>query len=290
MEPIIRGVGLRLERGAACVLRESDFAWRSPLTGLIGANGSGKSTLLQALAGLVIPAAGRVRTEETDGEASKVDTALPFYVPDRESALPDETSVLQAIEGAAALAGLTGDQVRARAQAACDRLGLGEARFQRYANLSEGYRQRARLACALAAGARHVLLDEPYLGLDRGAVESLSSLVRSLAASGVRFVIASHDPAPLALLKAELWVLEGGRLRAVSAALRAHAKGPRFTARFGDMLRAKRVLVEAGWNAADPLDVLELEPPEDVEVPSLVAALRALERLGLVPTTLAYAA
>ena len=289
-EAHIRGVGLCLERGETCVLQACDFAWCGPVVGLLGANGSGKSTLLQALAGLVAPTAGSVGAGTADDVSGRGGAPRPFYVPDRESPVPGATSVLQVIEDAAALSGLSGSEARTRAQAACDHLGIGEARFQRYATLSEGYRQRARLACALASGAGHILMDEPYLGLDGGAAEALTGLVRGLAASGFRFVVASHDPAPLTTLNAELWVLEAGRLRAVTAMTRVGAAaGPRFAVRFGDMLHARRVLMEAGWVASDPLDTLIVMPPEHIELPSIVAALRSLEGLGLVPSTLAYA-
>jgi putative ABC transport system ATP-binding protein len=98
-----------------------------------------------------------------------------------------------------------------------DQLGLRRRDGHRPSALSGGEQQRAALAFALAAGPRIILADEPTAELGRRSVEDLVGLVRDLAALGITFVIATHDPAVMDIATHVL-ELEHGLLKAESAA------------------------------------------------------------------------
>ena len=72
-------------------------------------------------------------------------------------------------------------------------MGLADRRNDRFGTLSGGQRQRVLLARALAQGARLLLLDEPFNGLDAATSEILISVIGRLREGGAGIVMATHD-------------------------------------------------------------------------------------------------
>jgi ATP-binding cassette subfamily F protein 3 len=177
-----------------------------------GPNGAGKSTLLRMLAGLETPDAGRVITArgcrlgyvEQEPDAAALERPLLQWVQD---ALPDWNEFWREWDAAAsrrdegALLRLTerqheleeryGYNPEQRAREALSGLGFAERRLERpLGRLSGGWRERAKLARALTAGADALLLDEPTNHLDIEAVEWLEDFLSNFA--GV-LVFVAHD-------------------------------------------------------------------------------------------------
>jgi energy-coupling factor transport system ATP-binding protein len=95
-----------------------------------------------------------------------------------------------------------------------DRFGLLEVAGRYPRDLSAGQRQRAALAAIVVGGPRVVLLDEPTLGMDALAQESLSRLLEELRAGGTAIVLATHDVEFAARIAQRCVVLEKGRILA----------------------------------------------------------------------------
>src|SRR5476649_155123 len=77
---------------------------------------------------------------------------------------------------------------------------------------SRGMRQRLALERALLHGPRLVLFDEPFTGLDDGAVSLVSDRLRALAAGGAIVVLATHDLDLADGLVTRVALIRGGRL------------------------------------------------------------------------------
>jgi putative ABC transport system ATP-binding protein len=79
------------------------------------------------------------------------------------------------------------------------RMGLEARADHRPGQLSGGEQQRLAVACAVVGGPALVVADEPTAELDTAAAERVLTAMEDLAASGVGFVISSHDPRVMAI-------------------------------------------------------------------------------------------
>jgi putative ABC transport system ATP-binding protein len=201
--------------GAVQALRDvSGVLPRGAVTAVVGPSGSGKSSLLRLIAGMDRPTAGVVAVEDlVVGSSSararrRLRRDVVGYVYQRPAAnfLTDLT-VGEHLRMAAGT-GPTGEELFA----ILERLGIEHRVDHRPAALSGGEQQRAAFAQALASGARIVVADEPTAELDRDSSELVIDRMRALAADGVTVVIATHDPAVIAVAEHRL-ELEHGRLR-----------------------------------------------------------------------------
>ncbi|CAK7018475.1 MAG: putative ABC transporter ATP-binding protein YheS [Desulfovibrio sp.] len=177
-----------------------------------GANGTGKSTLLRILAGAEVPDSGKIVTPkgcrlgyvEQELDETTLDRELLGYVLD---VLPDWNDFWSAWDEAAQsgdssrIAALSRRQAELeqtygynpehRAKAVLTGLGFDENKWYKpLRELSGGWRERAKLARILTAGADVLLLDEPTNHLDLDAVEWLESFL--LEYEGV-LVFVAHD-------------------------------------------------------------------------------------------------
>ena len=62
-----------------------------------------------------------------------------------------------------------------------------------FGELSGGQRQRVLIARALTGGARLLLMDEPFAGVDAASAERLTAIIDRLADQGHAVMIATHD-------------------------------------------------------------------------------------------------
>ncbi|WP_278235525.1 ABC transporter ATP-binding protein [Isoptericola sp. AK164] len=184
---------------------------------LLGPSGCGKSTLALATNGLVphvLPAevTGTVTTAGRDVATTRTpelagDVAMVFQDPDAQVVTG---SVLDEVCFAPENLCRPADEVLARAETALRQVGLWERRGDDPAVLSGGGRQRLAIACALAAGARMLVLDEPTANLDPAGVEEVYAVLRSVVGAGDRGVLlVEHDLDVAAAFADRVVVLDG---------------------------------------------------------------------------------
>jgi zinc transport system ATP-binding protein len=89
---------------------------------------------------------------------------------------------------------LMNDDRRQRVKEAIEMVSLQDVENTDIARLSGGQRQRAVIARALASDAEFILLDEPLVGIDRDARNSLLKLLDNLChEQGKTILMVSHD-------------------------------------------------------------------------------------------------
>ena len=158
-------VDYTMRRTAARLRALEDLSFQVPgraFVTLVGPSGCGKTTLLKVLAGLIAPSSGSVTLDGAPLGPPGVDRAMVFQTP----ALLPWRSVLRNASYGLELQGIPNEQALAKAGAYLDLVGLRGFAESYPGELSEGMRQRANLARALATEPQLLLLDEPFAALD----------------------------------------------------------------------------------------------------------------------------
>lgn len=188
------------------------------LTALLGTNGAGKSTLLRSIAGLQQLLGGEVGLTCQDGLRRDL-----LRLPSRERARRTAVALTERVDAGL----LTGREVtelgRHPHQGLASKISHGERVLidetlsvleanafadQRFAELSDGQRQRIVIARALVTEPDLLILDEPSAFLDVGARLDLMALLRMIAATRMVTVLVSTHEVELALQLADkLWVV-----------------------------------------------------------------------------------
>lgn len=233
-----------VRRAHATVLDGVSFAVRAgELVSLLGVNGAGKSTLLRVLLGLIAPDTGEVllHGETLHRQRRRAIARQVAWVPQHHA--PQFPYTVEQIVALGRLPHLGFALWRAprthdrdAVHAALDAMQIAHLAQRDYGALSGGERQRALLARALAQGARVLLLDEPFSGLDYGHHLRLLDRLARLAADGYAIVNTTHRPDDACNVSTRVALLDGGRLvadgaprevldaRAVSALYRARVE------------------------------------------------------------------
>jgi NitT/TauT family transport system ATP-binding protein len=139
------------------------------IVGLLGRSGSGKSTLLRLIAGLARPQGGSLSYMGAPIQGPAQGVAMVF----QGFALFPWMTVLENVQLGLEALGLPEAEVRRRALAAIDLIGLDgyESAFPR--ELSGGMRQRVGFARAVVVNPNILLMDEPFSALDVLTAENL---------------------------------------------------------------------------------------------------------------------
>jgi iron complex transport system ATP-binding protein len=223
----LRGVGVR--RGGTDLLAAIDLDLdRREHLAVLGPNGAGKTTLLRVLATELYPTTGQVTVLGTtfgrgDLRALRPRIGFVSLAMDRlmDARLPALPLVAAARLGATwpAPGILERPGLRARAETALQRVGAGHLADRRVDTLSQGERQRVRIARALVIDPALVLLDEPFAGLDMGGRESLlADLDRLLAEQeGPTVAIVTHHLEELPVGIRRVALMRAGRLVAAGS-------------------------------------------------------------------------
>lgn len=183
-------VGVEKDYGAGSVLGGITLSVpKGASVALIGPNGSGKSTLLRIVAGLSEATAGQVRI--LGAKAGSLEArSVTSYAGD-DPVLYDDLSVIEHLEYLGRLNGVADWEPRAREL--MDRLGLADRADQLPGRLSRGLRQKVALAVALIRPFALLLVDEPFIGLDKRGRQALRELFSEAAEAGRTVVVATHQ-------------------------------------------------------------------------------------------------
>jgi ABC-2 type transport system ATP-binding protein len=193
VSPIIETRGLVMQFPSTRALDSLDVSIPGGVTGLVGANGAGKTTLISLVLGLLAPTAGSIEVLGLDPAHSGPELRAQIgYGPER-NVFPDDLRAYDFVRHLAEVKGLPRDEARSRASDSLYLVGLGEERFRALGTMSTGQRQRVKLAQAIAADPRLIVLDEPTDGLDPvQRDEMLNIIVQVNRNFGIDVMLSSH--------------------------------------------------------------------------------------------------
>lgn len=185
---------------------------------LQGANGSGKTSLLRMLCGLTPAAGGEIRWRgQPIGRLGDEFRSELCYL-GHQNAIKDDLTPLENLLSAARLA--QEPLVEDEALEALERVGLqGRADLAcRY--LSQGQKRRAALARLVYERRALWVLDEPYVALDKAAVERVAGLIGAHLQRGGLAVLTTHQAVAVAAATVcEVWLQDDGGVPARAASV-----------------------------------------------------------------------
>jgi ABC-2 type transport system ATP-binding protein len=209
---IVRGATRRYAQRSA--LAGADLtAEKGEVLVLLGPNGAGKSTLLHALAGRLRLDAGSIRIggQPPDDRATRRRVG---FVP-QSIALWGRLSVRTNLEILGRLAGLAANDLRPAVSEALTWTGLADRASARVETLSGGMQRRINIAAGTLHRPDLLLLDEPTVGLDPLARQSVHVVLKDLRDRGMGLILTTHDLVEAEALADRVAVMAAGVVRAV---------------------------------------------------------------------------
>jgi biotin transport system ATP-binding protein len=180
---------------------------------LAGPNGSGKSTLVRHFNGLLSPDTGDVlvdgRPVDEDLVAARTSVGMVFQDP--RDAFVAATVGADVAFGPENL-GLSHAEIDRRVSEALAAVRMAGRETERIDRLSGGEQARVAIAGALAMEPSHLVLDEPFTGLDWPAQQSVLARLRALREAGKSLVVVTHDLRDVLGLADRLVVLSEGEV------------------------------------------------------------------------------
>jgi phosphonate transport system ATP-binding protein len=191
-------------------------------TVIMGPSGAGKTTLLRILAGILVPARGRVTVlnEPIEGRSPRELSSFVGYIPQQLGLVRSLSALDNVLMGALgrlgnvrAVMGLFPSQEVGRAEAALDLMGIAHKRLESVVRLSGGERQRVAIARTLLQRPRVVIADEFASDLDLEMAWEILGRIRSAAdQQQITFVMSMHRHGLARHFGDEVLKLEHGRL------------------------------------------------------------------------------
>jgi ABC-2 type transport system ATP-binding protein len=196
--------------GHKVALTELSCSFGPGVTGLLGPNGAGKTTLMRAVVGLLPLNEGTVRVLGHDPHRNRDVQRSLAMVPEDE-AVPPALTARQLVRYTAALHRVADREAPDRCLGT---VGLLDVADRRVGGFSKGMRQRAKIAAALVAEPRVLVLDEPLNGADPVQRVALIDLFRALGDQGRTVIVSSHVLHEVERLASRQIVVVRGRLAA----------------------------------------------------------------------------
>jgi iron complex transport system ATP-binding protein len=182
------------------ILTELDFQlFTGELTCLLGPNGVGKSTLVKAILGQIKPWKGEILIENKAIENLGVEElAKQISVVLTEPVFPGNMTVGQLVALGrtphTGWSGKLGEKDREIVEKALSDTKITYLRDERLSEISDGQRQKAMIARALAQDGKLMILDEPTAHLDLVNRFEIMELLRVIAAQkGKAVLVVTHD-------------------------------------------------------------------------------------------------
>jgi peptide/nickel transport system ATP-binding protein len=223
-------------RGSVKAVDGVSFALRrGEVLGIVGESGSGKTTLGRAILRSVPVTSGRVRvggvdvTDLRESQLRPLRRRMQMVFQDPNASLNPAMDLLTAIGHPLRIHGITDadDEVRARVEAALERVGLVpvERFLHKYpSDLSGGQKQRAVIARAIILGPELLVADEPVSMLDMSVRAKILELMLELKDDlGLTYVYVTHDLATAKFFCDTVAIMYLGRIVEIGPAEQIYA-------------------------------------------------------------------
>lgn len=224
MKPSINTKALHVGYGSGelqkVILRDLNLSlYPGELTSLIGANGTGKSTLLKTFSGNLQKLSGQVYFDGNAIESfSRIKLAQYRSIVTTERQGIDHLTVYNLVAMGrfpyTTWSGKLSQEDNVAIDKAIVLTGLSHLQNKEVNKISDGERQKAFIARALAQSTNVIILDEPTAFLDLPNKVNVMNLLKTIAKKeGKTILLTSHDLDIALLLSDKLWILNEGAIK-----------------------------------------------------------------------------
>ena len=255
---------------------------------IVGPSGCGKSTLLRMVAGLEEITAGTIEIGGkvvNDLEPRARDIAMVF----QNYALYPHMSVFDNMAYGLRIAGVRGDDLKARVAKAAEMLDLSALLDRKPRQLSGGQQQRAALARAIVSDPKVLLLDEPLSNLDARLREDMQvELIEIHKRLGLTTLFVTHDQEEALSLSDRIILINQGRIEQQGAPAEIYARpGTEFASSFLGSANLLPATVENGRDGPEAVlaDGQRLALPKDSTATGAITVALRQEDLSMSPPT-----
>ena len=208
----VAGGAVQALKGISINFRKNEFV------SILGASGCGKTTLLNIIGGLDKYTSGDLIIEGTstkefsDGDWDTYRNHSIGFIFQSYHLIPHQT-ILQNVELALTISGVSKEERRKRAIEALGKVGLADKINTRPNQLSGGQAQRVAIARALINNPEIVLADEPTGALDSRSSKELLECFKTVNDSGrAAILMVTHDAYSASYAK-DVYILNDGQIQ-----------------------------------------------------------------------------
>jgi len=186
---------------------------KGSIHGFLGPNGAGKTTTMKIIAGVIPPSRGQVYINGNNIQQDLYESKKKLGVLLENPPLYKDMEVREYLEFVSKLHKLPWNKVNQSVDYALEKLNITDVQSRIIGNLSKGYKQRVGVAQAIVFNPDIVILDEPTVGLDPGAVIEMRELITEIGKDHT-VLLSSHLLHEVSLICDNLTIISNGRLQA----------------------------------------------------------------------------
>ncbi|MCL2546104.1 MAG: ATP-binding cassette domain-containing protein [Oscillospiraceae bacterium] len=188
----------------------------SEVFGLLGANGAGKTTTLRMLATMLSPTSGTATVEGFDIVKQPEDTRRSLgLLFGGDVGLYDRLTLRENILYFAELNDMPAEDAEAHVKRLAEHLDFTEHLKKWAGKCSKGTRQKAAFARAIIHNPNVMLLDEPTIGLDVTARQSVEDFILHCKDLGKTIVLSDHNLDMVERVCDRIGIIDQGKLQGV---------------------------------------------------------------------------
>ncbi|APH06040.1 ABC transporter ATP-binding protein [Bacillus weihaiensis] len=198
--PVLKNITFEVEKGQ--------------IVGLIGLNGAGKSTTIKHIIGTMEPHRGNVSINGTTFSENAEGYRSQFTFIPETPILYDELTLYEHLELTAMAYGLDKSTFEHRLQPLLKEFRM-EKRLKWFpAHFSKGMKQKVMIMCAFLIEPSLYIIDEPFVGLDPLAINSLLEMMEKAKNQGSGILMSTHILATAERYCDSFVILHNGDIRA----------------------------------------------------------------------------
>lgn len=182
---------------------------------LLGPNGAGKTTVISMMSTLLTPTEGDVVINGYSVRNDPIDAKAQIGMVPQELALYPSLSARQNLEFFGRMYGLTGKDLKHRADEVLDFIGLAERANDKIEEYSGGMKRRVNIGVGLMHRPRMIFLDEPTVAIDPQSRRRILDTVKWLNDEGMTVLYTTHYMEEAQELSDRVGIIDGGEIIAM---------------------------------------------------------------------------